>query len=335
MIFLISLSFFSLVGSVRGLPTDGQNRILSESFSSGSLNTSLWNYGYPWGSFYVHRANTVSRQVRITPENLMNITATRERSISLGLSTEYGPIDLDFTSGAVNTNGKLSVKNGYVEVTVRVPDTPSTWPLIFLVPEDQGQVPMLTLMDVYDDRSRYAYGFKYTNEHGAVEKVEEIAENRSTSDAFHRYGLDWGYDQITWYYDGHIINSMIKSDELQQVNSMCLVIGLGVGGKSQQTPVDPQTYPTTMSINLVEFWQPKYDGFYKFQNVQTGQLMEIESASYRYGARILQWPDNGGNWQVRKINKRNSIVSFPRFTLFEGMARSIRWSWTISALGRT
>ena len=290
--------FLLLISPVPAPPTDGQVRVLSESFSSPSLNTTLWNYGYPWGSYYTHRANTTPRQVRITADGLLNITATRERSINQGLWTEFGPIDLDFTSGAVNTNGKFCIKNGYVEISVRVPDIQSTWPSVFLVPDSQGQVPMLTIMEAFDARTQYSYGFKYSNDQGSVEEMSAIALNRPTSDGVHRYGLDWGYDQITWYYDDNWVNTITKSKELKQVNNMCLVIGLGVGGKSKETPVDPRAYPAIMSINLVEIWQPKYDGFFKFQNVQTGLLLEIDSASHNAGARVLQWYDNGGDWQV-------------------------------------
>ena len=158
---------------------------------------------------------------------------------------------------------------------------------------------MITVMEVFDDRSRYSYGFKYTNEQGTIEEVTKLATNRSTSDDFHRFGVDWGYDQITWYYDDQWVDTITKSNELKQVDRMCLVIGLGVGGKSKDSPIDPRGYPSTMSADVVAMWQPNYDGFYKFQNVQTGFLMEIDSASQTYGASVLQWPDNDGDWQVR------------------------------------
>ncbi|CAF3584548.1 unnamed protein product [Rotaria socialis] len=277
--------------------TLGQSRIFYEPFNAPPLNTSVWNTGYPWGSYYNHRANTISRQAKVTQEGFLNLTATRERSLILGLSTEYGPIDLDFTSGAVNTNGKFCIKNGYVEISLQVPAAESTWPTVFLVPEDQGAIPMLTIMEVFNSRSQYSYGLKYTNNQGEVKEESFVALNSSTSNVIHRYGLDWGYDLITWYYDDVLVNTITRSDELRQVNNMCLVIGLGVGGKSKDTPINPETYPAIMSIDLLEIWQPNYDGFYQFQNVQTGFLMEIDNASHNWGARVFQWPDNGGDWQ--------------------------------------
>ncbi|CAF1146750.1 unnamed protein product [Didymodactylos carnosus] len=297
MMMIICFIFLLLATPIASQTTNGQTRVLYEAFDPPSLNTSIWNYGYPWGSYYNHRANTTPRQAKITQDGFLNITATRERSISLGLQTEFGPIDLDFTSGAVNTNGKLCIKNGFVDISLRAAETPSTWPSVFLVPEDQGTVPMLTIMEVFDSRSRYSYGFKYTNDQGEVQEENGIADERQTSDGIHRYGLDWGYDQITWYYDNKWVSTITKSNELRQVGNMCLVIALGVGGKSKGTAVDPKAYPSIMSIDLLEVWQPKYDGFYKFQNVQTGLLMEIDSALHDWGTRVLQWEDNGGDWQ--------------------------------------
>lgn len=287
-----------LVAASSGQLTHGQTRVLYETFDPPSLNASIWNSGYPWGSYYNHRANTTPRQAKITQDGFLNLTAMRERTLTMGLMTEFGPVDLDYTSGAVNTNGKFCMKNGFVDINLRVSEVESTWPSVFLVPEDGGQVPRLTIMEVFNARSRYSYGFKYVNSKGEVEEQTFIADNRQTSDAVHRFGLDWGYDQITWYYDDKWVNTLTKSEELKQVDKMCLVVSLGVGGKSKDTPLVPQSYPTTMSVDLLEVWRPKYDGFYKFQNVQTGLLLEIDSASMSSGARVLQWYDNGGSWQV-------------------------------------
>lgn len=295
---IISFILLLLASPISTQITHGQSRILYEPFDPPSLNSTIWNTGYPWGSYYNHRANTTPRQARITQDGYLNITATRERSITIGLTTEFGLIDIDFTSGAVNTNGKLCIKNGFIDVSLRVPETGSTWPSVFLVPEDGGTVPMLTVMEVFNSRSRYSYGFKYTTDQGSVKDETFIADNRQTSDGIHRYGLDWGYDQITWYYDDKWVNTQTKSNELHQVDKMCLVIALGVGGKAKDTPIDPEAYPAIMSIDLVEIWKPDYDGYYMFQNVQTGLFMEIDSASHDLGARVLQWFDVGGNWQV-------------------------------------
>ncbi|CAF0810248.1 unnamed protein product [Adineta ricciae] len=315
---MITICIISLlVSSVTSQLTHGQTRVLYESFDPPTLNTSLWNYGYPWGTYYTHRANTNQRLVRVTQDGYLNLTAIKERSITLGVMTEFGPLDIDFSSGAVNTNGKFCMKNGFIDITLRVPPTESTWPAVFLVPEDSGRVPMLTIMEAFDSRSRYAYGFKYTNSKGEVEEQNFIADNKQTSDNLHRYGLDWGYDQITWYYDDKWVNTITKSDELKQVDSLCLVIGLGVGGKAQASTINAAEYPSVMSVDLLEVWQPKYDGFYKFRNVQTGLLLEIDSALHDWAASVLQWHDNGGDWQKWHVQ----YAGHGQFRLITGHSR--------------
>ncbi|CAF1038769.1 unnamed protein product [Adineta steineri] len=296
-ILLISLVYLLVVSYTDTHPTDGLALTFSEQFNPPALNTSVWNYGYPWGSYHNHRANTVPRQAKITPEGYLNITAIRERTITLGTLTDFGPIDLDFTSGAVNTNGKFCIKNGYVEVNLRASDVQSTWPSVYLIGEDQTTVPMITIMEVFNSRSRFTYGFRYANDQATAEDESYTADNRETSSGFHRFGVDWGYDQITWYYDDQWVNTIAKSNELKQVDNMCLVISFGVGGKSKDTPIDPRAYPTLMSVDWIEMWQPKYDGFYKFENTHNGFVMEIESASTTERARVMQWHDNGGDWQ--------------------------------------
>lgn len=295
--FLCSLIIPSIIAQV----THGQNRTFYETFDLPLLDPTVWNTGYPWGSYYNHRANTIPRQVKITRDGFLNITATRERSIALHLLTEFGSMEVDFTSGALNTNGKFCIKNGFINIALRVPEGEITWPSVFFVPEDQGTVPSLTVMEVFNGRSSYSYGFKYTNNQGEAQEETFVASNKKTTDAMHRYGLDWGYDQITWFYDDKWVNTITKSDQLRQVDNMCLVIGLGVGGKSNDSPINPENFPATMSIDAIEIWQPKYDGFYRFQNLQTGLFIDVDSASHSSGARILQWYDNGGDWQVNTI----------------------------------
>ena len=298
MIIILSSIFALIVPSIFAQITHGQIRTLYETFDPPSLNISIWNTGYPWGSYYNHRANTIPRQAKITQDGFLNITAMRERTTHLGIMTEYGPVDLDFTSGAVNTNGKFCIKNGFVEINLQVPETESTWPSVFLVPEDQGTLPMLTVMEVFNSRLGFSYGFKYTNDKGDVQDETFTADYKPTSDGVHRYTIDWGYDQITWYYDDQWVNTLTKSNELRQVNNMCLVIGLGVGGKSKDTPIDPKSYPSTMSIDLLEIWQPRYDAFYKFQNIQTGLFMEVDGASQNWGAAVIQSAGNDRDSQV-------------------------------------
>ncbi|CAF0859620.1 unnamed protein product [Didymodactylos carnosus] len=291
-----TLFLFLLVNQVNGHPTDGLAQTLKEEFDS-TLNTTLWNYGYPWGTYYNNRANMVPRQVKII-EQKVELKATAERSINVGISNEYGTFDVDFSSGTINTNGKFCYTNGYIELLTRVSSVPSSWSTIFLVAQDQT-LPEITVMEVFDNHKRFAYGIHYTSEEGNAQVMggRSGEYNDNLGSDFHRYGVDFGYDQITWYFDDQIVNSFTIPKELEQVKDMCLVVSLGVGGKSQTRP-DPKTYPLTMTIDSVQVWQPKYDGFYKFINVNSNLLLEIDGASHDNSARVLQWHDNGGAWQI-------------------------------------
>jgi hypothetical protein len=50
---------------------------------------------------------------------------------------------------------------------------------------------------------------------------------------------------------------------------MSLVIALGVGGRSQATPVNSTFYPASLLVNNVQMWEPKYNGRYKIVNYKS------------------------------------------------------------------
>lgn len=57
------------------------------------------------------------------------------------------------------------------------------------------------LLAICDDRNRYGYAFKYTNDAGNQEEKGGLTDRRETANALHMFAVDWGYDQIIWRHD--------------------------------------------------------------------------------------------------------------------------------------
>ncbi|CAF1144887.1 unnamed protein product [Rotaria sordida] len=287
-----------------GIGRDGLTLIFEDSFDSGSrLNGSIWSPNYPWGTIYNHRANMDRRQVTIS-NNQVNLTALAMRSTStMNIDTaDYGLVDLDYTSGAIYTNSRISLTRGLVVVRMQVPPVTSTWPMIMLVPTDQT-LPMLT-MDIFDDRKNVGYSFQYTSSSGSRASVSGTARSLTdNSKDMHSYSIDWGYDKVTFFYDNITLRSFVQSNELTQITEMRLILALGVGGRSPSISSSNTTdYPQSLLIDSVEMWSPKYDGRYTMINLKSNLSFEVKSGQTQDRALIVQNNYTGVAWQQWDIN---------------------------------
>ncbi|CAF2975311.1 unnamed protein product [Rotaria sp. Silwood2] len=283
---------------------DGLTLVFEDSFNSGSrLNASIWSPNYPWGTIYNHRANMVPRQVTMS-NDLVNLTALAPRSTSImNIDTaDYGFVTLDYTSGAIYTNSRITLTRGLVVVRMQVPSATSTWPMIMLVPTDET-LPMLT-MDIFDDRKNVGYSFQYTSPAGSRASVSGTARSLTdNSKDMHLYSIDWGYDKVTFFYDNVPLKSFAQSNELTQITEMRLILALGVGGRSPSVASSNATdYPQSLLIDSVEMWSPKYDGRYTIINLKSNLSPEVQSGQKQDRALIVQNNYTGVAWQQWDIN---------------------------------
>lgn len=302
-LFLILLIF----NQVFTIGRDGLRLVFEDKFNSPStapiLNTSVWKYNYPWGTTYKHRANMIRRQVTTPDYGQVQLTAIALRSTNITNldTTDYGIVNVDYTSGAIYTNSMITLKRGLTIVSMRVPWITSTWPMIMLVPLDET-LPMLT-MDVFDDRRNVGYTFRYTSQTGSSESVGGVTRSSvDNSLDYHSYAIDWGYEKVSFLYDNILIRSFVKPTEIAQMSDMRLVIALGVGGRSQATPVNSSDYPTSLFVNSVQMWEPKFDGRFKIMNFNSKLVLEVENGFKTDFARVLQNTDKGTLWQQWDIH---------------------------------
>ncbi|WP_406857281.1 family 16 glycosylhydrolase [Alsobacter sp. KACC 23698] len=113
-----------------------------------------------------------------------------------------------YTSGHLDTQGTYSQKYGYFEMSAKMPAAGSNASVdsggdqgggaFWLLPTSGAWPPEL---DVFESTS---WGGVFTAHTGVGGHSAETnwANIDSVSTAFHRYGVDWEQDQITWYVDG-------------------------------------------------------------------------------------------------------------------------------------
>jgi autotransporter-associated beta strand protein/T5SS/PEP-CTERM-associated repeat protein len=269
------------------LPAGNWGLLFADEFTGqgGSAGTNLdpvkWNTAYPWGRTHNYPAYIRDENITVSGGTL-NLQAKRE---------SYG--GQPFTSGAINSNGKLNFHLGYVEARLKLPGWLGAWPAFWALQD--GWPPELDVMearyrssysngkydgygDMYSYIGTYHWGADYTQEKSAGTGFVYPGGNL-TSD-FHNYGTMWAADHVTFYFDGRDMGSVWSSSaNIAQMQNMYLLLNLGVGG----WPGDPPSWESLAApyqADWVRVWQ------------RTGTT---QSTWKKVGSGNQNW-DDAGNW---------------------------------------
>lgn len=212
--FTFALIFCAGAGhrAIAQLPSGNWGLLFADEFTGqgGSAGTNLdpvkWNTAYPWGRTHNYPAYIEDRNITVSG-GMLNLQAKREQ--------DNGQ---PFTSGAVNTNGKLNFHTGYIEARMKLPGFLGAWPAFWALQD--GWPPELDVMEAryrsdYDGNtnSYLGYGDMYsyigTYHWGSGSSPPSAGTGfvypggNLTSD-FHNYGTQWESDHVTFISMGAI-----------------------------------------------------------------------------------------------------------------------------------
>lgn len=255
---LISIFFlFSSVLLTFSQPGTGWNLVFNDEFDGTTLDQTKWNYNYTWGRTHNHRAYMDEKQVTVS-DGKLKITAIDQRHPNAPAGTnqwadQFGYMSFDYTSGAVNTNGKFNFRYGYIEGRFKMSGT-GTWPAFWTLNGTGEWPPEIDILEVPHARTNhhyyYHYGPDWQNEasfggqHNGVDK----------SAGFHTYGVEWGPDYMNFYFDGQRISTNTGRSVCTQGNNMYLIINLAVGGWSGD-PKPTDVFPSVYECDWVRVWE--------------------------------------------------------------------------------
>ena len=230
----------------RAPSTDGYELVFSDEFDGNALDTQVWNVevnGDGGGNNelqYYTRGN-----VRVA-DGALRLTARRE---------SYG--NRSFTSGRINSMGKVAFKHGIVQASIQLPSTANgLWPAFWLMGNDMSTGagwPYCGEIDVLEaggsqgiaagtqDRffiSALHWG-PYTNGQHPMYSRNTTAPYSLQDGAFHLYTLVWDENKIAMYLDDQASPyfEMSISDTSQQNSAgnyfhkqFFLLFNMAVGG---------------------------------------------------------------------------------------------------------
>lgn len=239
-------------------PAGGWQLLWADGFNGGALDPIKWSTNYPWGPTLNHEAYMSPDHVTVD-NGVLNLTATRGIPAGAPSTTVDGTntFNLRYTSGAVNTSGKLNFTYGYVEARLKMPPTLGVWPAFWMLqhgwpPEiDVEETPFPTLASMSHYNATYHYGV-WQNPH--YYGSGSLATGADLTAGFHNYGVDWEPDHMTFYFDEHPVYSVTDAAAVAQSANMYLILNLAVGGWPGEPPATAN-FPATLQADWVRVWQ--------------------------------------------------------------------------------
>lgn len=238
------------------IPMKGMRMVWHDEFNSDKLDTTAWNIedngngnGNQELQYYSARGISLGREPESGAKCLI-LTARREN---------YG--EHKFTSGRVNTQGKIKICHGVVEARIKLPKTANgLWPAFWLLGDNYrecgwprcGEIDILEMgnqdgikQNVQATLFNGACHWGYYNERGEYPNHFQAHDNAySLQDGkFHTFTLEWDEREIKMYVDRNrnkgvrpyfVMNIADKSDALAAGNyfhhDFFIIFNLAVGG---------------------------------------------------------------------------------------------------------
>lgn len=244
-----------------------------DEFNSLSLYNGVsgtWNPTYGYGSnlnnfashvhgeekqIYVDPAftGTTSSALGVNPfsihDGILDITAAPTSPALLDALGGY-----QYTSGLITTQQSFQQTYGYFEMSAKLPQGQGFWPAFWLLPAGGWGPPEIDVMEMLGNNPSTIYTTAHSTASGQLQSASFASNVADTSAGFHRYGVDWEPDQITWYFDGQRIAQTATPADMH--SPMYMLANLAVGGNWPGSPDATTAFPANMQIDYIRAYAP-------------------------------------------------------------------------------
>lgn len=183
----------------------------------------------------------------------------------LKLNCWYGPCQ--YTSARLITKQKFERKHGRVEARIKIPAGRGMWAAFWMLGNDIDKVswPQCGEIDIMENIGREPtmvhgtiHGPGYSGADG-IGSAYSLANNQAFADGFHIYRVDWTENQIKWYVDGILYQTLTpknlpKGREWVYEHPFFMILNLAIGGPWGGNPDENTVFPGIMKIDYVRVY---------------------------------------------------------------------------------
>ncbi|PHI19765.1 glycoside hydrolase [Lewinellaceae bacterium SD302] len=226
---------------------------------NGAPDPKKWAYdigGQGWGNnelqYYTNRMDNAERVA-----GKLVITARKD-----------GYENRDYTSARLVTRDRQTWKHVRVEVNAKLPSGRGTWPAIWMLGENIGEVSWpdcgeIDIMEHVGYAPDSLYGTVHTKafNHVIGTQVGDQTSRPDLETAFHTYFIDWTENKIDFGIDEEVYFTFNKVADATQAEwpfdtPHYLLLNVAVGGNwGGVKGVDERIFPQTMEVDWVRIYQ--------------------------------------------------------------------------------
>jgi beta-glucanase (GH16 family) len=241
-----------------------------EGAAGSAPDPARWTYdlgGEGWGNrewqYYTDRPDNAALDGQ---GNLVITAHAVDNPAASSLTCWYGPCK--FTSARLLTQGRFEFTYGRVEARLKIPFGQGIWPAFWMLGSDISSVgwPECGEIDIMENIGREP-GVVHGTLHGpgfygadGLSSSYTLPNGAAFADDFHVYAVEWETNEIRFYVDGTLYNTVRKS---QFPNSyrwvfdhpFFILLNVAVGGNWPGYPDASTTFPQSMLVDYVRVYQ--------------------------------------------------------------------------------
>lgn len=246
----------------------------SDEFDGASgvgLDTAKWRYDTGdgcsegicgWGNGERQHYTDSPDNIALNGQGQLMIVARQAPS---GLTCHYGPCQ--YTSGKVNTRGRMSAGPGRVEARIKLPVGQGLWSGFWMLGAGHPNVPwpLCGELDVMENKgsepgttSSAVHGPGYSGKTPFVHS-HRVARSAAGED-FHTFAVEWDSVHVRFFVDdtahyGITRDAMERYGQTVLDQSFYLILNLAVGGTFDGDPRSEAIFPATMLVDYVRVYK--------------------------------------------------------------------------------
>jgi hypothetical protein len=158
-----------------------------------------------------------------------------------------------YVSGLITTKYSFSQLYGVFEIRARLPKGRGFWPAFWLLPADSTWPPEIDVFEVLGHETTKLYVAAHSKAGGDHTAAGGDMRVPDLSEDFHRYAVEWGPEEIRWYFDGVEIERVATPADMHK--PMYMLANLAVGGGWPGQPDGFTTFPGVYAIDFIRAYR--------------------------------------------------------------------------------
>ena len=255
-----------------------------DEFDENKMDTSKWSYwenGNPWNSGnymdengelvdqYGFKAKQYYLRDNVKFEDgYLVITVKKEDNKTVKIDGKDRKIL--YSSGAIHTKDKFSVREGKIEMRATMPEGIGTWPAFWTWPEGYSQISNIPakeeidVFEIYGDNLQRvtgtAHALKADNTYASFVGSDLKIKKNEDLTRFNTYAVEWDEKEIKWLFNGRVYKRLSmkkvgKSSENIFKLPHFLMINVALQNKTGED--GDVKFPTEMKVDYVRVYKKK------------------------------------------------------------------------------